>query len=428
MNLSPTAQATMLLTCYFSKASNENVKPLTITEWGRFALWLRQKNITPSELLVSNPENLLADWHDNRMGVERILALLGRGHGLALAVEKWTRAGLWVMTRSDPEYPKLLKERLQNGSPPVLFGCGNKLLLGADKKRIAVVGSRNANAGDLCFAKNLGGKAATEGISVVSGGARGIDESAMFGAISAGGSIIGVIADNLLKAATSAKWREGIKDDHVLLLSPFYPESGFSRGNAMARNKYIYCLSDTSVVVCSGKTGGTVNGAVENLKKNWIPLYVKPTEDMNTANDELVSKGGRKLSSTSAESICVSELFSTITIEKTLQQKQVGLFQKTHDSPDYVSGRSAEIHEQEKVRVQETSDSAYSKPVLVDFYELFLEGLAKVAINPISVEELVEKTKLHKSQIKEWLNRAVGEQRMKKLARPVRYQYIKRED
>lgn len=92
-SLSPTAQATLLLTSYFSKASSESAKPLTNAEWGRFALWLKEKSTTPADLLVSDPKALLQGWHDARISAERIIELLSRGHSLALTMEKWQRAG-----------------------------------------------------------------------------------------------------------------------------------------------------------------------------------------------------------------------------------------------------------------------------------------------------------------------------------------------
>jgi len=290
MNLSATAQATLLLTCYFSKAANEDAKPLTNSEWGRFALWLKDKNITPADLLIPDPLPLLTGWHDGQISQQRISALLSRGHSLALAVEKWHRAGLWVITRSDEEYPKRLKARLKTNSPPVLFGCGNKSLM--NMGGIAVIGSRNAGDADLLFTRQFGAKAAAQAVAIVSGGARGVDEAAMMGAMQSGGYVIGVMADSLLKAASSAKWRKGIMDGNVVLLSPFYPEAGFNAGNAMARNKYIYCLADSSLVVHSGQKGGTLNGAQENLKAQWVPLWVKPTQDKDAANELLVNKGG----------------------------------------------------------------------------------------------------------------------------------------
>lgn len=288
--LSPTAQATLLLTSYFSKASSEAAKPLTNAEWGRFALWLKEKSTTPADLLAADPKALLQGWHDTRISADRIIELLNRGHSLALAMEKWQRAGLWVVTRSDPEYPRRLKQRLKTDSPPVLFGCGNKALLNAGG--LAVIGSRDASQSDLGFTEQVGAKAASEGVAIISGGARGVDEAAMLGAANQGGEVIGVMADSLLKAATSSKWRRGLMDGHAVLVSPFYPEAGFNAGNAMARNKYIYCLADSALVIHSGKKGGTLSGAEENLKKSWLPLWVKQTKDNDAANADLVAKGG----------------------------------------------------------------------------------------------------------------------------------------
>ena len=84
---------------------------------------------------------------------------------LGLALEKWQRAGLWVMTRSDEDYPFRLKSRLKYDAPPVLFGCGNRQLL--DRGGIAVVGSRDATEGDLGCASMLGGEMASRWLARV---------------------------------------------------------------------------------------------------------------------------------------------------------------------------------------------------------------------------------------------------------------------
>jgi predicted Rossmann fold nucleotide-binding protein DprA/Smf involved in DNA uptake len=291
MNLSPSAQATLLMTSYFGKVANDGPRPLSIVEWGRFAQWLKEQKRTPDELLTPAANDLLDGWRDKKVDKVRITQLLSRGHALALAVEKWQRAGLWIITRADPDYPVQLKARLKTLSPPVLFGCGERRLLNGGG--LAVIGSRNANDEDLAFTQKVGFKAASKGISIVSGGARGVDEAAMFGAVNAGGSAIGIVADSLLRSATSKKWRKAVMDGHLALVSPFYPESGFSVGNAMARNKYIYCLAESSLVIHSGTRGGTLNGAEENLQRNWVPLWVKPTQDADAANSSLVAKGGR---------------------------------------------------------------------------------------------------------------------------------------
>ena len=442
--LSPTAQATLLLTSYFSKSSNEITKPLSNAEWGRFALWLKDKSITPADLLVGDPQALLQGWHDTRISAERIIELLKRGHSLALAMEKWQRAGLWVVTRSDSEYPKQLKQRLKTDCPPVLFGCGNKALLNTGG--LAVVGSRNASDPDLAFTDQVGAKAAAENIAIISGGARGVDETVMIGAMRQGGMVVGVMADRLLRAATSSKWRKGLMEGHVVLVSPFYPEAGFNVGNAMARNKYIYCLADSSLVIHSGKKGGTLSGAQENLKKSWVPLWIKQTTDKDAANADLVAKGGNWLKAdiqaftisdllNSKESLVsqvsepIGDLFST--------SSQPGLFTETELEPALTPEFKENVNEVKINRVaielkaenEADSTDAYEIDniplVPIDFYKLFISELQRLAQKPITIDELIESTQLHKSQLTEWLKRAVNDEVVKKLNRPVRYQIKK---
>lgn len=440
-SLSPTAQATLLLTSYFSKASSESAKPLTNSEWGRFALWLKEKAITPADLLITDPKALLQGWYDARISAERIIELLNRGHSLALAMEKWQRAGLWVVTRSDPEYPKRLKQRLKTDSPPVLFGCGNKALLNTGG--LAVIGSRNASESDLAFTDRVGVKAAAEGIAIVSGGARGVDETAMLGAIKQGGVVIGVMADSLLKAATSSKWRKGLMNDHAVLVSPFYPEAGFSAGNAMARNKYIYCLADSSLVIHSGKKGGTLNGAEENLKKAWVPLWVKQTTDKDAANVDLVAKGGRWLEA-DTQSFNIADVMSNEGGRMNQVKEQMGdlfsmpaqpeLFAETESCPEIESVPEIKIVEPEVERIinesqanietisEQTAESEAAPSSPIDFYQLFTSELQRLANEPVTIDELIESTQLHKSQLTEWLKRAEEDGLLEKFSRPVRYQ------
>ncbi len=209
-----------------------------------------------------------------------------------MAQEKWQRAGLWMMTQWDSEYPEKLKRRLGLECPPVLFGCGNEMLLA--RGGIAVVGSRDAGREDLTFAGDLGAAASAQGYSVVSGAARGVDESAMLSALENEGTAIGVVADSLMRAATSEKYRRFLLSRDLALVTPFNPEAGFSIGNAMSRNRYIYCLADAAIVVSSTPNrGGTWNGALEDLKAAWVPLWVKRTANAESGNAMLVQKGAR---------------------------------------------------------------------------------------------------------------------------------------
>ena len=96
-------QAILLLTTHFDKARSGAAKPLAPKEWGRFAKWLTQRSFEPEHLLRGDPKDLLEEWHDKTITVERVNALLDRGPALALSMERWLRSGLWVMTRADPD-------------------------------------------------------------------------------------------------------------------------------------------------------------------------------------------------------------------------------------------------------------------------------------------------------------------------------------
>ena len=198
-------QAVLLLTAHFSKPKKEDPKPLTVKEWGRFAHWLKDQTLEPEQLILGNPGQLLRSWHDKAITADRIERLIDRGAALALAMEKWIRAGLWVLTRSDPAYPKRLKKKLRSDCPALFFGCGNEKLL--NKGGISVVGSRRASDDDIAFAESVGRRTADQGFSIVSGGARGIDEAAMLASLQADGTVIGVLADSLLRVSSSQKYR-----------------------------------------------------------------------------------------------------------------------------------------------------------------------------------------------------------------------------
>ena len=289
------AQVIMLLTVSLGRADRDGPRPLTGLEWHRLAVARQDRGMEPGALLDGDLSDLLSGWADREVTLPRLESLLERGLALGIALEKWERAGLWAITGSDHDYPARLRERLGGKRPPVLFGCGDRARLAGGG--VAVVGSRDADSEDLQFSEDLGVAAAEEGCGVISGGARGVDQKAMLGALERGGSATGVLPGGLLGAASSARYRDFLLSGNLTLVSPFNPESGFGVGKAMGRNRCIYCLADSAVVVSStfGK-GGTWTGATECLKAKWVPVWVRDRDGMNPGNAELLKRGARRLS------------------------------------------------------------------------------------------------------------------------------------
>lgn len=434
MHIGSQTQAVLLLTVHFGKDEKHGEKPLTTSEWARFAMWLKERNLQPASLLSGDVSSNLAGLIDRSITAHRVERLLERGGALGLSLERWERAGLWVVTRSDPEYPDRLKRHLRQDSPAVLFGCGNKALLNSGG--IAVVGSRDATDADMAFAEGIGRAAATQGLSIVSGGARGIDQSAMLGTLQREGTAVGVLADSLLRSATSSAYRKHLVSNDLVLVSPFSPEAGFNVGNAMARNKYIYCLADAAIVVsCTREKGGTWTGAIEDLKAGWVSLWVKSSDDRFSGNADLVQRGGRYLPDLPLH---LKDLIGATAIQQTasdiplLTRDEEPLFARGLDenivSTAYVDPRinktddvactrlTAEVQHSESANVMQTR-------LPRDLYDTFLEILNVATMErPLSIAELSTKLDLTKQQVSAWLKRAIADKLVTKAGRPIRYQ------
>ena len=380
--LTPQAECVVLLTAALGKRRAEGPKPLSIGEWADLAQMLKGRGMQPADLLDGDSERAIADWQHPKITMDRLRRLLDRGTALALCLERWERSGLWLLVRSDADYPRQLKWRLEWKSPPLLFGCGNRALL--PKKGLAVVGSRDANSEDMQVAAALGKAAAANGFSIVSGGAKGVDETAMLASLEAEGSSVGVLAAGLQRAATSRKWRSALARGDLALITPFAPEAAFHPGNAMGRNKYIYCLASSAAVVASQQGGGgTWNGAVENLKHRWVPLWVHASAAPGTGNNALADQGAHRLPE---DTSC---LFSD----------------EPAAPPPAPSSKTAH-----RGRPSEQDAKPPAGAADLDHYGLFLLHLKQwTAQAPIGWEDLCQREDVRKDQLKPWLNRAKRE-------------------
>jgi DNA processing protein len=97
-------------------------------------------------------------------------------------------AGIRIVDFLSEEYPKVL---LEIPDPPPFFYV--KGSLEAIEPALAVVGSRRATAYGIMTTKRLAGELAENGVTVVSGMARGVDTAAHRGALDRGGKSVGVL-------------------------------------------------------------------------------------------------------------------------------------------------------------------------------------------------------------------------------------------
>ena len=297
MNDAPSlnTRAILLLTAPLSigRERRSSPKPLAAGEYNRLARRLRELRRQPADLLDDGARTLLEECRLD-LDPERLDRLLDRGFLLSQAMERWRTRALWVTSRADAEYPRRLKRRLREQAPPVLYGCGNREDL--DTGGLAVVGSRNVDDNLIAYTEDVGRLAAGARRTLVSGGARGIDQAAMRGALDAGGTVACVLADGLERAATRREHRDPLMDGRLVLICPYDPAAGFLVGHAMQRNKLIYALADAALVVSAEfEKGGTWAGAVEQLDRHrFVSVYVRATGEMGRGLDALLARGARR--------------------------------------------------------------------------------------------------------------------------------------
>lgn len=289
--LSPNAQAILLLTApLIAGRGASSPDLLSPGEYKRLARHLREIQRQPADLVASDAASLLKTCQPV-IDENRLRGLLGRGFLLSQVIERWQTRAIWVVSRADPNYPRRLKARLREDAPAVLYGCGD---IGAlEFGGLAVVGSRKVDDWLIEHTIDVGRLAARAGRMLVSGGAKGIDQAAMRGALEAGGKVCGVLADSLEKTSMNREHRNLLLDGQLTLISPYDPCAGFNVGHAMQRNKLIYALSDASLVVSSDfNKGGTWAGAIEQLDKlKLVPVYIRSTGALTPGLEALRGKG-----------------------------------------------------------------------------------------------------------------------------------------
>lgn len=289
--ISPNTQAILLLTAPLI-AGRGTLSPdlLSPGEYKRLARHLREMQRQPADLLSQDAADLLSACQPV-IDKSRLQRLLGRGFLLSQVIERWQARAIWVVSRADADYPRRMKTRLREDAPAVLYGCGDISLL--ETGGLAVIGSRHVDDTLIDYTMAVGRLAARAGRTLVSGGAKGIDQAAMRGALEAGGKASGVLADSLEKTVMNREHRNLLIDGQLTLISPYDPGAGFNVGNAMQRNKLIYTLADASLVVSSDlNKGGTWAGATEQLDKlKFVPVFVRSTGELSAGLDALRNKG-----------------------------------------------------------------------------------------------------------------------------------------
>lgn len=401
-NLSDNAKVTILLCS--SLALKDDVKPFTAIQWYNLSVKIYKSELKePAALLGLSADELIAKLAISEADALRITVLLSRSINVAFELQKLESKGINVITKSDDDYPKrLIKVLGGRYAPPMLYYSGNLEL--AKNDCIGIVGSRNIDANGNAMCAEIAQKAALANITVVSGGARGVDSTSRTVALKNGGACIEFLADSMAKKIVQGEYIKPILQNRLLVFSVVSPNQGFLVYSAMDRNKYIYAMAKKTFAIAADlKRGGTWTGVMEALKRKWGYPYVWNT-DIYRGNAELIKAGASPFSN-------VDELnFSNLDKEEAVNKLTMGnLFTEPYDTETYLVSDNSSEYSQKKVF---TSDAIYkvALPIIKDFLK-----------NEHTSKEIIEALNIVPKQAEEWLKKAVAEKQIIKLTRPVRY-------
>jgi DNA processing protein len=150
----------------------------------------------------------------------------------------------------------------RGGEPYGLWLRGPGHLADLMRHSVAIVGSRAATAYGSGIAADLAADLVERGVTVVSGGAFGIDAAAHRGALAAGGPSVGVLACGVDVAypPANASIFDELAQDH-LLVSELPPGAHPTRVRFLARNRLIAAMAQATIVVEAALRSGARNTA-----------------------------------------------------------------------------------------------------------------------------------------------------------------------
>ena len=305
-----------------------------------------------------SPEGLEALKDKNLRPAERIL-------------EDCQREKLQILTYQDAAYPGRLKNI---SDPPLVFYYKGRLPDFDGLPLIGVVGTRNASPYGLTAAKRMGYQIARCGGVVVSGMAFGIDGMAMRGALTGGGTVVGILgcgAEQVYPLSNRSLFAD--TESYGCILSEFPPGTPPLARNFPKRNRIISGLSCGVLVVEAPEKSGALITARQAADQGRDVFVVPGNIDVPTfvGSNRLLRDGAIAVSH-GWDILSEYEALFPSKIRKDLGQNRLNatpeeLSQTVETSPEMSKvAQKPKKPAQKKIRKQETKkkdvDKAASSP------------------------------------------------------------------
>lgn len=230
---------------------------------------------------------------------QQLLQVRGIGEDTAAAIADWEKTadlaselkrikefGCHIVVQADDEYPELLR---QIYDPPIVLYVKGQLTA-KDKNAVALVGSRQTTHYGIEVARKLSYQLAYVGVTVVSGGARGIDTAAHQGALNAKGRTVAVLGTgiNLVFPPENADLFERIAANGAVV-TQFAFNRPADKQSFPIRNRIVAGMTLGTVVVEAALTSGAL------ITSNFATEYGRQVFAVPGRIDSPRSKGCHEL-------------------------------------------------------------------------------------------------------------------------------------
>lgn len=194
------------------------------------------------------------------------------------------------LTILSDNYPAMLREII---NPPILLYYKGEM--NAHKKSIAIVGSRTCTRYGLDCAYKFGAELANSSVTIVSGGARGIDSKAHCGALASKGRTVCVFGCGIdvVYPPENSKLFEDIVDNGGALITEYPPGERPNGWHFPERNRIISGMCSGTIVVEAGDKSGaliTARMAVDEGREVFcVPGNI--TSKASSGTNKLIKNG-----------------------------------------------------------------------------------------------------------------------------------------
>lgn len=234
------------------------------------------------------------DLKQSRLPPKALSSLLDLRRTLDLDAElaKVTSLDAHLITWADSQYPENLRHIVD--APPVLYVRG--MLLPTDMLALSIVGTRRATRYGIDVANRMAYWLASQGVTIVSGMAAGVDSAAHRGAIQANGRTIAILGSGI-DIVYPKENRQLAQDiiENGALVSEFPLGTAPSGKNFPRRNRIISGLSLGILIAEAPKNSGAIITAETALEqgRDVFAIPANIFNEMGVGGNRLIQEGAK---------------------------------------------------------------------------------------------------------------------------------------